>query len=67
MINGIEGETFGVEIAANRQPLERWRLQGAYAYLKKIRFVINIGAGKKAGLKTSAQLLELATVVTDEY
>jgi hypothetical protein len=34
---------------------------------KKIRFVINVRAGKKAGLKISAQLLELATVVTDEY
>ena len=34
---------------------------------KKIRFVINVGAGKRAGLKISAQLLELATVVTDEH
>jgi hypothetical protein len=34
---------------------------------KKIRFVINVDAGKRAGLKFSAQLLELATVVADEY
>jgi iron complex outermembrane receptor protein len=33
IINGLEGETFGAEIATNWQPLERWRLQGSYAYL----------------------------------
>ena len=34
---------------------------------KRIRFEINVGAGQRAGLKISAQLLELATAVTDEH
>ena len=45
IINGLEGETFGVEIAANWQPLERWRLQGTYAYLNMNLRSKQVGVG----------------------
>lgn len=33
--NGVEGESWGVEVSGTYQPLERWRLRGGYTYFEK--------------------------------
>lgn len=33
--NGVEGDTYGLELAAAYQVLEGWRLKGGYTFLKK--------------------------------
>lgn len=33
--NGVEGETYGLELAGTHQPLDWWRLRGGYTFVKK--------------------------------
>jgi iron complex outermembrane receptor protein len=33
--NGVEGHTYGIELAANYQPSNWWRLKGGYTFLEK--------------------------------
>ena len=33
--NGLEGQSWGVELSGNYQPFERWRLRGGYTYFHK--------------------------------
>ena len=35
LANGLRGETWGVELSANYQPVDWWRLRGGYDYLHK--------------------------------
>ena len=53
--NGMDGEIYGVEIAATWNPTDWWKLHGAYSYLK-----LNLHADRKLGtaLQSSAELPE---------
>lgn len=53
--NGMEGETYGVEITANWKPTSWWTLYGAYSYLK-----LNLHADQKVPLplRPTAELPE---------
>ncbi|MPZ76133.1 MAG: TonB-dependent receptor [Deltaproteobacteria bacterium] len=35
ILNGLRAKTYGVELSATWQPLDRWRLRGGYTYFRK--------------------------------
>ena len=50
--NGLKGETYGAELAANFQATEWWRLRGSYSYLQ-VQLQQMAGSGDSASAATS--------------
>jgi iron complex outermembrane recepter protein len=60
ILNGLRAKTYGVELSATWQPLDRWRLRGGYTYFRKeIRFgnSLDINRGRGEGNDPHHQFL----------
>jgi len=71
--NGIHGESYGVELAADWQPFDWWRVSGVYAYLQLnltrvedavSSHILIISASEKAWLPAMLSGLGEASVLT---
>ena len=71
--NGIHGESYGVELAADWQPFDWWRVSGVYAYLQLnltrvddavSSHILFISASEKAWLPAMLSGLGEASVLT---
>jgi iron complex outermembrane recepter protein len=60
ILNRLRGETYGAEVSATWQPLDRWQLRGGYTYFRKKIFFggsLDVNNGRSEGNDPQHQFL----------